>query len=100
MTDTASETLRPFRIDVPESDLADLRRRLHNVRWPEPATVADWSQGVPLHYLQDLCHYWAESYDWRSTEARINRLPSSAPPSTGSTSTSCTSDPRTRTRSL
>lgn len=44
-------------------------------RWPEPETVSDWSQGVPLAYLRDLCGYWAEGYDWRATEARLNGLP-------------------------
>jgi pimeloyl-ACP methyl ester carboxylesterase len=44
-------------------------------RWPERETVQDWSQGVPLAYLQDLCGYWAGAYDWRATEARLNSLP-------------------------
>ncbi|MEW2357935.1 epoxide hydrolase family protein [Spirillospora sp. NPDC029432] len=65
----------PFRIDVPEDDLADLRARLERTRWPEPETVDDWSQGVPLGYLQDLCRYWAREYDWRAAEARLNALP-------------------------
>jgi pimeloyl-ACP methyl ester carboxylesterase len=65
----------PFRIQVPESDLADLRQRLRRTRWPEPATVPDWSQGVPLSYLRELCGYWADGYDWRATEARLNALP-------------------------
>ena len=65
----------PFRIQVPDSDLADLRQRLRRTRWPEPATVPDWSQGVPLSYLRELCGYWADGYDWRATEARLNALP-------------------------
>ncbi|MET0234487.1 MAG: epoxide hydrolase family protein [Kibdelosporangium sp.] len=64
-----------FRIDVPERELAGLRDRLRSVRWPERQTVHDWSQGVPLDYLRDLCGYWAERYDWRATEARLNALP-------------------------
>jgi pimeloyl-ACP methyl ester carboxylesterase len=64
-----------FRIDVPEAALSDLRERLGRTRWPERETVEDWSQGVPLAYLQDLCGYWAGSYDWRETEARLNALP-------------------------
>ncbi|HEY5988828.1 MAG TPA: epoxide hydrolase N-terminal domain-containing protein [Streptosporangiaceae bacterium] len=64
-----------YRIDVPEADLADLRERLQCTRWPEAETVNDWSQGVPLAYLQDLCGYWADGYDWRATEARLNALP-------------------------
>ena len=65
----------PFRVKVPEADLADLARRLRHTRWPERETVADWSQGVPLAYVQDLCRYWADGYDWRATEARLNALP-------------------------
>jgi epoxide hydrolase len=63
-----------FRLDVPESELEDLRARLRNTRWPERETVDDWTQGVPLAYLRDLCAYWADQYDWRSTEARLNAL--------------------------
>jgi epoxide hydrolase len=64
-----------FRIGTPETDLRDLRERLARTRWPEPETVADWSQGVPLSYLRDLCGYWADGYDWRATERRLNALP-------------------------
>ncbi|TVT16310.1 epoxide hydrolase [Amycolatopsis acidiphila] len=65
----------PFRIDVPEAELRELRDRLRRTRWPEAETVDDWSQGVPLGYVQDLCRYWAEEYDWRATQARLNALP-------------------------
>jgi epoxide hydrolase len=65
----------PFRIAIPEADLDDLRGRLRHARWPEAETVADWSQGVPLSYLRELCRYWADGYDWRATEQRLNRLP-------------------------
>jgi pimeloyl-ACP methyl ester carboxylesterase len=65
----------PFLIDVPEAELTDLRRRLRQTRWPEPELVPGWSQGVPLAYLRDLCGYWADGYDWRATEARLNALP-------------------------
>jgi hypothetical protein len=64
----------PFRIEVPEADLVDLRERLRRTRWPEAETVDDWSQGVPLAYLQDLCRHWTEAYDWRTSGARLNRL--------------------------
>jgi pimeloyl-ACP methyl ester carboxylesterase len=67
--------MRPFRISVDEADLRDLRDRLHRTRWPEAETVDDWSQGVPLSYLRELCRYWADAYDWRATEARLNALP-------------------------
>jgi pimeloyl-ACP methyl ester carboxylesterase len=66
--------IRPFTLDVPASELDDLRARLRRTRWPEAETVADWSQGVPLAYLQELCEYWAEGYDWRRLEARLNAL--------------------------
>jgi pimeloyl-ACP methyl ester carboxylesterase len=69
------DELSRFRIEIPEAELTDLRQRLRRTRWPEAETVEDWSQGVPLAYLQDLCGYWAERYDWRATEARLNALP-------------------------
>jgi epoxide hydrolase len=64
-----------FRIEVPEAELDDLRYRLRRARRPERETVDDWSQGVPLAYLEELCDYWASEYDWRATEARLNALP-------------------------
>ena len=67
--------MKPFRIEVSEADLRDLRQRLKQTRWPEPETVKDWSQGVPLVYLRELCSYWGEGYDWHATEARLNALP-------------------------
>ena len=69
-----SDDIRPFRIDVPEAELDDLRRRLRQTRWPEPEPVPDWSQGTPLGYTRDLCQYWLEHYDWRAAEARLNRF--------------------------
>jgi pimeloyl-ACP methyl ester carboxylesterase len=65
--------VQPFRVEVPESELDDLRERLRRTRWPEQET--DPSQGVPLADLQELCAYWAEGYDWRAVEARLNALP-------------------------
>jgi pimeloyl-ACP methyl ester carboxylesterase len=70
-----TDTIRPYRIEIPESALDDLKRRLAATRWPERAPVEDWSQGTPLGYLQEICRYWGERYDWRATEARLNRLP-------------------------
>ena len=70
-----SSEVTPFRIEVAEADLRDLHERLQRTRWPESETVDDWSQGVPLAYLMDLCAYWAEDYDWRATESRLNALP-------------------------
>jgi pimeloyl-ACP methyl ester carboxylesterase len=65
----------PFRIEVGDDALEDLRRRLRATRWPERETVEDWSQGIPLAYVQDVCAYWADKYDWRAREARLNRFP-------------------------
>jgi pimeloyl-ACP methyl ester carboxylesterase len=74
--DLSSETaIRPFRIDVPEEDLLDLRRRIADTQWPEKETVADESQGVQLATMQELARYWATDYDWRKVEAKLNALP-------------------------
>ena len=70
-----SDEIEPFRVDIPDEELDDLRVRLRRTRWPERETVDDWSQGVPLAYLEDLCRYWADNYDWRTTERRLNELP-------------------------
>ena len=70
-----TEDLTEYRISVPEEELDDLRVRLHRTRWPERETVDDWSQGIPLSYVQEVCRYWADEYDWRSTESRLNTLP-------------------------
>ncbi|MEY2404741.1 MAG: epoxide hydrolase [Acidimicrobiaceae bacterium] len=67
-----SDAIVPFRIEIPDAALADLRDRLQRTRWPEAETVEDWSQGVPLSYAHEVCQYWADKYDWRSTEARLN----------------------------
>jgi pimeloyl-ACP methyl ester carboxylesterase len=61
-----------FELAVPERELEDLRERLGRTRWPERETVGDWSQGIPLAYVQDLCTYWADGYDWRRAEAALN----------------------------
>jgi len=68
-------TIKEFSIDIPDEQIEDLRRRLKSTRWPEKEPVADWSQGIPLAYLQEVCAYWADEYDWRSREARINGFP-------------------------
>jgi epoxide hydrolase len=67
--------IRPYRVGVPESELVDLRDRLARTRWPEAAPAPDWAHGVPLHVMRDLCGYWAEGYDWRAAEARLNAVP-------------------------
>ena len=71
---TSSPAVRPFRIDVPDSALADLRDRLHRTRWPEAECVDDWSQGIPLSYTAELAAYWADQYDWRARESALNRF--------------------------
>src|SRR3712207_6452802 len=67
--------VRPFRIDVPEEDLVDLRRRIAATRWPDKETVSDRTQGVQLAKLQPLVEYWGTDYDWRKVEATLNELP-------------------------
>ena len=69
-----TDAITPFEIAVGDEVLADLRDRLRRTRWPEREPVADWSQGVPLAWLQDVCAYWADRYDWRAREARLNRF--------------------------
>ena len=73
--ETAAAAIRPFRIDIPEEALDDLRRRIAATQWPEKETVADSSQGVPLALMQELARYWATEYDWRKVEARLKALP-------------------------
>lgn len=70
-----TDAIEPFEIRVADADLSDLKERLAHTRWPEAETVSDWSQGIPLAYVQELCAYWQESYDWRVVEARINAWP-------------------------
>jgi pimeloyl-ACP methyl ester carboxylesterase len=67
--------VRPFRIEVPEEALVDLRRRIVATRWPERETVADQSQGVPLATMQELARHWGTDYDWRKCEEKLNALP-------------------------
>jgi pimeloyl-ACP methyl ester carboxylesterase len=67
--------VRPFRVDVPDAELTDLRRRIKATRLPEKEPVADMSQGVPLATVEKLARYWANEYDWRKLEARINAVP-------------------------
>jgi pimeloyl-ACP methyl ester carboxylesterase len=73
--DSASEAIRPFRVRIPDADVADLRRRLAATRWPDKETVSDASQGAQLARLQELVMYWGNAYDWRKAEAKLNALP-------------------------
>jgi pimeloyl-ACP methyl ester carboxylesterase len=68
-------SIRPFRIDIPQDDIDDLRRRIRATRWPEGETVAGQSQGVQLATIRELARYWATDYDLRRFEARLNALP-------------------------
>jgi pimeloyl-ACP methyl ester carboxylesterase len=72
----SSETeIRPFRVDVPDEAIADLRRRIAAMRWPTKELVTDRSQGVQLAAIQELARYWTADYDWRAGAARLNALP-------------------------
>jgi pimeloyl-ACP methyl ester carboxylesterase len=68
-------SMKPFRIDIPQADLDDLRDRLTRTRWPRQLPGDGWSRGVPLDYLRDLADHWATGYDWRTHEARLNEFP-------------------------
>jgi hypothetical protein len=68
------DAIRPFRVNVPEEQLVDLRRRIAATRWPERETVADESQGVQLAALQEVARYWGTDYDWRRAETKLNAL--------------------------
>jgi pimeloyl-ACP methyl ester carboxylesterase len=72
---TEAAAIRPFHIEVPEEQLAELRRRIEATRWPSSELVDDRSQGVQLATIQALARYWATEYDWRACEARLNALP-------------------------
>ena len=72
----SSETeIRPFRVDMPDDAIANLRRRIAATRWPSQELAADRSQGVQLATIAELARYWAADYDWRRCEARLNALP-------------------------
>jgi len=72
---SASDDIRPFRVDIPDEQLDDLRRRIAATRWPERETVTDDTQGVQLATMEKLARYWGSGYDWRKVEARLNALP-------------------------
>ena len=70
-----SDEITPFQIRIDQAELDDLRERLALARFPEAETVEDWRQGIPLAYVRELAAYWRDEYDWRATEARLNRIP-------------------------
>jgi pimeloyl-ACP methyl ester carboxylesterase len=69
------DNIRPFRVHFPDSDLADLRRRINSTRWPERETVPEATQGVQLATMHELAGYWGAEYDWRRCEAQLNAYP-------------------------
>src|ERR687895_599112 len=75
MDEKAPAEIRRFQIEVPEAALDDLRERLARTRFPDEIPGVGWSRGVPLDYLRDLAHYWADGFDWREQEAKLNRHP-------------------------
>jgi pimeloyl-ACP methyl ester carboxylesterase len=72
---TGDTAIRPFRVSIPEAELTDLRKRINATRWPEQETVSDASQGTQLATIQALARYWANEYDWRKVESKLNALP-------------------------
>jgi pimeloyl-ACP methyl ester carboxylesterase len=72
---TAPVRIRDFRVEISDAQVVDLRDRLARTRWPEPETVDDWSQGIPLGYTRDLCEYWADEYDIQRLATRLNAFP-------------------------
>ncbi|MFF0488341.1 epoxide hydrolase family protein [Nocardia sp. NPDC004068] len=74
---TNSSDIRPFRIEIPTSEIDDLRERLARTRWPDPVpgTESDWARGIPVHAVRELAEYWASGFDWRAREAELNVFP-------------------------
>ena len=72
---TSDDRIRPFKIDVPQSQLDDMRKRIAETRWPDKETVGDISQGIQLARVQELVRYWGTDYDWRKAEKELNDLP-------------------------
>ena len=81
----------PFRIDIPQADLDDLRDRLARTRWPDQLPGVGWDYGIPLEYVKELAGYWRTGYDWRVHEARLNAFHQFTTAIEGSGSTSCMS---------
>ncbi|GGN89920.1 microsomal epoxide hydrolase [Streptomyces albiflavescens] len=75
MADNADTTVHPFRIEIPQAQLDDLRTRLDLTRWPDELPDAGWEYGASLPYLRELAAYWRGGYDWRKHEAALNEFP-------------------------
>ena len=97
-TSAEVHAIRPFRVNVPEADLTDLRKRITATKWPDREQVNDATQGVQLATMQKLAQYWANEHDWRKCEAKINACRTSSPRSTGSTFISFTFAPSMKMR--
>src|SRR5260370_32698986 len=65
--------IRPFRVDITDAAINDLRERLARTRWPEKEPVEDWSMGIPLAYVQELAGYWAKAYEMQRVTDQLNR---------------------------
>jgi epoxide hydrolase len=74
-TVSSEAEIRPFRIDIPQADLDDLRARLDRTRWPDQLPGVGWDYGIPLDYVKELAEYWRASYDWRAHERKLNEFP-------------------------
>ncbi|UJW36800.1 epoxide hydrolase [Saccharothrix sp. AJ9571] len=72
---TTTVQTRDFRAEITDAQITDLRQRLARTRWPQPETVDDWSQGIPLSYTRELCEYWANEYDMQRPAVRLNAFP-------------------------
>ena len=70
-----SDAIEPFRIEVPEAVLADLKERLARTRWPDQLPDTGWDYGTELETLKALCTHWRDKFDWRAVESRLNQLP-------------------------
>lgn len=74
-TKTPGAAIRPFRIDIPQAEMDDLRERLRHTRWPDELPGAGWDYGIPLGRVMELAEQWRTAYDWREHEARLNEFP-------------------------
>src|SRR3954453_13283269 len=74
-TPPTSVLIRPFTVSISDAEIDDLKQRLARTRWPDPETVGDWSQGVPVANARALIDPWQHRYDWRRFESELNRFP-------------------------
>jgi epoxide hydrolase len=98
VTTFADECIHPFRIDIRQDELNDLRERLDHTRWPDELPAAGGAYSVPRDYLKELMAYWRHRYDWRAAETSLNRWPQFTTTIEGRISISLTSARRNRMR--